>query len=320
MTPKVSICIPAYKQPEYLRQALLSIFAQTFQDFEVVITDDSPDDSVERIAAEHSDLGRLKYQRNLSPKGSPENWNEAIRLASGEYIKLLHDDDCFVDENCLATFVALLADHPEANFAFCSTLVCDENLSTIYLHSPSTRMIRTLYREPKDLFLANLIGGPSATIHRKRISQRYDPRMKWLVDIDFYIRVLSENRNLAFSNRPLVRTRMTPSSVTSSSVDNRQVELFEFLYLYKKISSGDQLDIRYYARLWWILSKYGVGSRNDLDDLGVNLDGLPAIDNLIFLQHIFQKTGLQTLFIKALPTVRHRYRAWRNFRNPHSAK
>lgn len=319
MTSKVSVCIPAYKQPDFLRQALQSVFTQTYRDFEVVITDDSPDDSVQHVVAEYASLGKLKYQRNFAPKGSPENWNESIRIASGEYIKLLHHDDCFVDENCLATFVALLDDHPEASFAFCPALVSDEYLSTIYCHSPSIRMIHELCQEPNVLFLANFIGGPSATIHRKGIIQRYDPRMKWLVDIDFYIRVLSENRNIAYSTRPLVRTRVAPSSVTAASVGNRTVELFEFLYLYRKISHDKHLDLRYYTKMWWIFVKYGVTSPRDIADLGVSLDGLPALDRILHIQRILKGMRLQKILRKWDSTARQVYRYWRNFRYPDPA-
>ena len=45
--PLVSICIPTYKQIPYLKKCIESVLKQDFEDYELIITDDSPDDSVE---------------------------------------------------------------------------------------------------------------------------------------------------------------------------------------------------------------------------------------------------------------------------------
>lgn len=57
---KVSICIPAYKQPEFLKRCLDSVFEQSYTDYEVIITDDSPDNEIEKLVNTYSDnqIGR----------------------------------------------------------------------------------------------------------------------------------------------------------------------------------------------------------------------------------------------------------------------
>ncbi len=52
MSVKVSICIPAYKQVSFLRKCLESVLMQDFTDYELIITDDSPDDSVKQLVNE----------------------------------------------------------------------------------------------------------------------------------------------------------------------------------------------------------------------------------------------------------------------------
>src|SRR5687767_8300464 len=93
--PLVSICIPAYKNVSYLGRLLDSIAEQTFADFEVVITDDSPDNSVEDFLKNYSRIETISYYRNVPACGTPENWNAGIRKARGKWIKLMHDDDWF---------------------------------------------------------------------------------------------------------------------------------------------------------------------------------------------------------------------------------
>ena len=116
--PKVSVCIPAYRQPSCVRRALVSVLAQKFTDYEVVVTDDSSDDATERVVTQLSGEGKVRYFRNTERLGTPQNWNRAVREASGEYIKLLHHDDWLADETCLGTFVELLETDRRADFAF----------------------------------------------------------------------------------------------------------------------------------------------------------------------------------------------------------
>ncbi len=122
----VSICIPAYNQTVYLRKVLNSIIEQDFNDYEIIITDDTPDDSIKKLIDEFDFQGRLKYFKNHSALGTPENWNEAIRKAGGEYIKIMHHDDFFTYNHSLAEFVKMLDENPECDFAFSSSLNLDK--------------------------------------------------------------------------------------------------------------------------------------------------------------------------------------------------
>ena len=117
---KVSICVPAYKNPVGVERLLESIKVQSFTDYEVVVTDDSPDGSVEEVVR-RAEVPGIVYVRNAVRKGATGNWNEAVRHASGEYIKIMHHDDWFTDRDCLARFVEMLEEHPEADLAFCGS-------------------------------------------------------------------------------------------------------------------------------------------------------------------------------------------------------
>ena len=85
MPPKISICIPAYQQADKLQILFQSIEIQSCRDFEVIVTDDSPDDAVEKLCLQPH-VFKVIYRRNLQALGSPENWNSAISMATGEPI------------------------------------------------------------------------------------------------------------------------------------------------------------------------------------------------------------------------------------------
>jgi glycosyltransferase involved in cell wall biosynthesis len=72
--PKVSICIPAYKRPGLMKICLDSICKQIFTDYEVIITDDSPNNEVSEIVDDFKyKIKNLKYFKNEKRMGSPEN-------------------------------------------------------------------------------------------------------------------------------------------------------------------------------------------------------------------------------------------------------
>lgn len=96
--PLLSICIPAYNRPVWLRRGLGSIAISNGERVEVVITDDSENQINQNIAAEvlKNWSGAWRYEHHEQPLGMAQNWNRAVSLARGQYVMILHDDDFFV--------------------------------------------------------------------------------------------------------------------------------------------------------------------------------------------------------------------------------
>ena len=234
-TAKVSVCIPAYRQTEFLKKSLDSLFLQRYSDYEVIVSDDSPDDVVARLVDRYRADRRMRYYRNPRRLGTPANWNAAVGLARGEYIKLLHHDDWFTDAEALGQFVELLEAHPDAGFAFSASLLYSAAGTLIRTHRPEPRELAALSSCPESLIASNFIGAPSATIYRRSGALPYDERLKWLVDVDFYIRTLRKNASYAFSPKPLICTPVgIGHQVTQECYANAQVELSENILLLHK--------------------------------------------------------------------------------------
>src|SRR5262249_29246530 len=101
---KVSICTPAYKRPDLLKRLIDSTLEQTFTDFEFIITDDSGDDTVTKLVNSYYDE-RIRYFKNETPFGTPQNMNYAVSKANSEWIKVMHDDDWFASPESLSLFM-----------------------------------------------------------------------------------------------------------------------------------------------------------------------------------------------------------------------
>jgi len=232
--PKVSICIPAYDQVDYLKKNIDSVLSQTYTDYEIIITDDSPSDIVKDFIQQYQQPDIIKYYKNDTALGSPENWNECIRRASGEYIKILHHDDYFSNEVSLAKYVGLLDNNPGADFAFSATLAIEPGIRE-WEHRISNTELEGLKKDPLLLYRNNIIGAPSTTIYRRKIELFFDKNLKWLVDIEFYLRVIELNRNIIYSRESLVVTCLAEGRVTDFCIDNKEVEVYEYVYVLNSI-------------------------------------------------------------------------------------
>lgn len=236
MSPQVSICIPAYEEPDLLMRALNSVFEQTFTDFEVIVTDDSRSSGVQKVVQSWTRDLRFRYVRNVERLGSPENWNRAIALAQTNLIKVLHHDDWFTSKQSLLRYVSLLAE-PSIAFAFSGAFARGSEGTLLYQHKATKEQVIALRKDPRCLIFGNVIGGPSATIFRRIPGFRFDPALKWLVDVDAYIRLLHRNNTFAFTEEPLVNTMARgPRQVTASVEADPSLQLRENAYVYNSLS------------------------------------------------------------------------------------
>lgn len=92
---RVSVCIPVYNGGKYLNEAINSLLNQTYEDFEIILVDDSSTDNSIEIIQSYKDK-RIHLYKNEKNQGIAYTRNRAIDLANSEYIALLDDDDIAV--------------------------------------------------------------------------------------------------------------------------------------------------------------------------------------------------------------------------------
>ena len=115
MPPKVSIGIPAYK-PEFLEEAIASVLAQTFQDWELIVVDDCSPADIKGIVGKFTDQ-RIRYYRNEQNIGAEDpsyNWDRCVDYAQGEFFCLLCDDDLY-HPTFLEEILSLAEQFPDCN-------------------------------------------------------------------------------------------------------------------------------------------------------------------------------------------------------------
>lgn len=237
--PKVSICIPAYENGEGVERLLTSLCGQSYSNFEVILTDDSKSDVVESVVKsfckqmngnavteveDTSDkcitkidndalCGKLRYIHNPSPLGPAGNWNKSIDLATGEYIKIMHQDDWFTYDDSLEKFVKMLDENPKAVLAFSGSKQVSAN--NTYSRHISKEDVAELEKDWRNLYINQSIGAPSATIFR-RTDLRFAPELRWLIDSEFYMKLLQKAK--ASDDAASADIAMTTGAVKMSAV------------------------------------------------------------------------------------------------------
>lgn len=92
--PKVSIGMPVYNGKRFIREALDSLLAQTFTDFELIISDNASTDGTEAICREYAARdARIRYVRQSVNHGVGTNWQFVLKEAKGDYFMWAADDD-----------------------------------------------------------------------------------------------------------------------------------------------------------------------------------------------------------------------------------
>jgi len=221
--PLVSVVMPAYKGL-YLAEALESLQLQTYRPIELIICDDARTDEVQEVvdAFRPSADFPIQYQRNERRLWETRSTARAVALASGEYVKILHDDD-MLHPDCIASLIAVMQADPGVAIASSRRRRVDEE------GNPLPDTLATVYPFRDDVvingedlisFLAdhtiNFIGEPSTVLCRRsdlldfgdELSVLNGVRVTWVADLALYVKLFKRG-HLAMLARPLTDFRVS---------------------------------------------------------------------------------------------------------------
>lgn len=274
----VSICVPAYKKPDFVVRLLEAVLLQDYKDVEVVITDDSPNDDIQLAIAPYLDRLRMKYYRNIPALGSPMNWNSAIGRSIGDFFMLVHQDDWFENPQALSIFVSALTKHPTASFAFCKNIAKKANGEYMVLQAiPS--LLHKLKSHPNRLLLAQVMGPPSNVMLRAEVKSvvSYDEKFIWLVDVDYNSRLIKAGYDYVYLDQHLVTIGLHKDQTTEFCRDNEDIMFRENIWFANKIGSSAFRDMLMYDYYWRLLRNHGIRNMNDFCANKLDPQEMPAI-------------------------------------------
>ncbi len=272
--PKVTVCMPVFRGGEFICDAIESVLAQDFRDFEFLIVDDcsgdGTDEIVERCASRDH---RVIFKVNDSQLGMVANWNHCLKMARGQYVKFLFQDDIFTSPESLGKMVRVLDDDPAVSLVASCRRIIDRNSVAIndesfFCSSVSAKgfdIIRYCI-----LKHGNVIGEPSAVLFRKEQAARgFNLKYRQIVDLEMWFYLLEQGQ-FAYIGEPLCGFRVHSGQQTRKNIMDL-VHVDDYNLLYNEYLSRWYLDIGYPARTHvrfhqyynlWKLARRDIYNRN----------------------------------------------------------
>jgi glycosyltransferase involved in cell wall biosynthesis len=253
--PEISVLMPTYNYASYLPEAIESVLAQDFTDFELLVVDDCSADNTADVVQPYCDRDRrVRFTVQASNVGMVANWNHCLKQARGRHIKFLFGDDKLTGRQSLGKWLALLRDHPSATLAASARTIIDSQSNVMELSRPLSGGCHQGHKLVAACMLegGNPIGEPSAALFRKADAARgFDPAYRQFVDLEMWFHLL-ERGDLAYTNEPLCAFRRHARQQTA--VNNATFSIRESLMLVATygrkpwIPARQRLDILYRAR------------------------------------------------------------------------
>ena len=212
--PAVSVCIPTYNYARFLPQAIGSVLAQTYGDFELIVSDNASTDNTQSVLASYDDP-RIKLFRNDHNLGLFGNFNRCLELAGCDLVKFVCADD-WLAPSYLEDAVAVMESHPEAALLSTPGWVVDEGGDVIGLatagfdHDEIVPAPAALEAQARCL---NVIGMPTnVTMRRAAVEAAggFDPAFAPASDVHLWLKLLNEH-DLGWVKEPLCYLRVHTS-------------------------------------------------------------------------------------------------------------
>jgi glycosyltransferase involved in cell wall biosynthesis len=223
--PTVSVIIPAYNVAQYIREALESVMAQTFTDFEVIVINDGSPDTVELNHAIQPFREKIIYleQKNL---GAGAARNNGLNEARGKFVAFLDADDIWLP-NFLAEMVSFIESGDGCDLVYANALLFGnpEVSGLTYMQTnPSQGEVtcESLLAERCNIITSGVLARKEPILE----VGLFDVELRNSQDFDLWVRLAKRpGARMAFTSRVLLKQRHRPGSLASDSIKSVKAEL-----------------------------------------------------------------------------------------------
>jgi glycosyltransferase involved in cell wall biosynthesis len=238
--PQVSIVLPTHNRASRLPRALRSCLQQTYRNLEVIVVDDSTDNTPEVVRGFQRDDPRVRYVR-VENETLPGALNAGFRVSKGEFLTWICDDNWFY-EDAIEVMLKALEENPEVGLVYSD-----------YDHVDSEgRFIRRAYKsEPELLPYRNCVTG--CYLYRRKVYEvigDYDPNWLYVEDYEYWLRVSKRFKLAHIRDASLVAWEIHDQTLTTL-LGARQGFL------------AAQVQVKY-ASPWWRKLHVFLNSRRDV--------------------------------------------------------
>jgi len=217
---RVSILMNGYNSQKYLKEAIDSIYNQTYIDWEIIFIDNCSTDKTSKIV--HSYDEKIKYYKTSKNIPLGEARNFGLSKCKGEYLAFLDTDDIWLDYK-LKEQIELLDKDKSLQMCYSGAIWIDEEGKEINQDLPKDRN--------RDVFSNNLVRyevNMQTVLIRNSIDISFNIKMEFSPDYDLFMRIMSSYK-VSVINKPLVKYRKLSNSLTSKKIDRWAIEMEQSL-------------------------------------------------------------------------------------------
>lgn len=233
MNPKVSIIIPTYNGEKYIKRAILSVLNQTFQDFEIIVVDDSSCDNtvliVKELQTKDSRIKLICLEKNSGGPALPKN--KGFEISSGEFIAYLDQDDEWLS-NKLEEQVNLFKNSTKKNLGLVSCGADLVNTDGKCFGSFIPIKNKNIFPE---ILLRNPIYSNSSVLIKREVIEgvgKRDENMKYSEDLEMWIRIAKAGYDFDYIYKPLFKYHFHENNVTGTK--DKTIKVIDMEYTFKK--------------------------------------------------------------------------------------
>lgn len=219
--PTVSVVISTYNRPHFLRQALDSVYRQTFSDYEIIVVDDGSGPEVTQTYQLREDTRLICHE--VPKRGCAATKNTGTRASLGKYVAYLDDDDTWREDK-LEKQVCVLEEHSEVALVYSYFTLVDEALNPLP-DQPRPKAV------PRDFFrrfaVGNYIKSPSLVMMRREAFDQcvgFNETAGGAEDWDMWARI-AHKYPLHCVQEPLVNYRVHGSQLTGKYLLSRRADV-----------------------------------------------------------------------------------------------
>ena len=217
-TPVVSICIPAFKAERFLGETLESVRAQTFSDWELIVTEDGSCDGTEAIVGAFAASVRqpVRYTRHDPNCGLPATRNAGLAEARGAWLALLDSDDLWQPDHLARCLAVAPAAGPALLFGGSSVFDSATGAEVNRREPPADRM----HDLAGALYDGRLVIQPAAAVLNRAAFASvggFDPRFPICNDFDYWLRCGRAGVAFVYNGAVTLRYRKHPDALSSRS-------------------------------------------------------------------------------------------------------
>ncbi|MBN3136689.1 glycosyltransferase [Pectobacterium punjabense] len=288
-SPLVSIIVAAYNAERYIKKTLDSCIQQTYQNIEIIITDDGSTDNTVSMCREWCNKNKVIYPHVYiallvaeKNSGIPKNINKALAISKGKWIKCIGSDDLLCSD-AIHNFLSVADNDIGVVFSFFETFgekihhpICYPFLVTRYISSMNNSFLKKKFAM---LHFNNV--APGAFINRDYFTE-FDPTYNLLEDLPLWLKFIHNDVNTVFINKVTVNYRIHDKQVTS----NMNLDANKLLYHDLKELNKYRLENKYYiAYLHHAISLFFLSKTNRY------IRGLRFLDPVNIIVKLIERIG-----------------------------